>query len=113
MAQVSDGDLADATAAFATWRRTPPPERSVILHRAFELRHRDVDRLATLMVSENGTSLSDARGEAVYAAEFSQPAGALAVGLRRSPGTAGSGRGGTSEHHRSPRLGTPTGSEQG
>ncbi len=77
VAQVSDGDLADATAAvdaaeaaLVTWRRTAPRERSVVLHRAFELMHRDVDRLAALIVSENGKSLADARGEVVYAAEF-------------------------------------------
>ncbi|MDR6118603.1 succinate-semialdehyde dehydrogenase/glutarate-semialdehyde dehydrogenase [Aeromicrobium sp. SORGH_AS981] len=77
VAQVSDGDLADATAAvdaaeaaLVTWRRTAPRERSVVLHRAFELMHRDVDRLAALIVRENGKSLADARDEVVYAAEF-------------------------------------------
>ncbi|RYY47956.1 MAG: NAD-dependent succinate-semialdehyde dehydrogenase [Actinomycetales bacterium] len=77
VAQVSDGDLGDATAAvdaaadaFVAWRRTSPRERSVALHRAFELMIRDTDRLADLIVSENGKSVTDARGEVVYAAEF-------------------------------------------
>lgn len=77
VAQVADGDLADATAAvdaaesaLAAWRRTPPRERSVVLQRAFELMLRDADHLAALIVGENGKSLADARGEVVYAAEF-------------------------------------------
>jgi succinate-semialdehyde dehydrogenase/glutarate-semialdehyde dehydrogenase len=77
LARVADGDLADATdavdaaeAALASWRRTSPRERSVVLHRAFELMHRDVERLTGLVVAENGKSVADARGEVVYAAEF-------------------------------------------
>ncbi len=77
VAQVADADRADATAAvaaadeaFAAWRLVAPRERSEILRRAFELMHRDVDELAALICAENGKSLTDAKGEVVYAAEF-------------------------------------------
>ncbi len=77
VAQVSDGDVADAVAAvdaadaaFEGWRRTPPRERSEILMRAFHLMRDDADRIAELIVAENGKSLADARSEVVYAAEF-------------------------------------------
>ncbi|TCI97517.1 NAD-dependent succinate-semialdehyde dehydrogenase [Aeromicrobium sp. IC_218] len=77
VAQVADGDRADATAAveaadaaFASWRHVAPRERSEILRRAFDLMHRDVDELAALICAENGKSLTDAKGEVVYAAEF-------------------------------------------
>ena len=77
VAQVADGDTADATAAveaanaaLARWRLTPDRERSEMLHRTFDLMMRDQHELAELIVDENGKSRTDARAEVAYAAEF-------------------------------------------
>ena len=75
VAQVADGDTADATAAveaanaaLASWRLTPGRERSEMLHRTFDLMMRDQHELAELIVDENGKSRTDARAEVAYAA---------------------------------------------
>ena len=48
----------------------PPRQRSEILRRTYELMMRDTDELAAMICAENGKSLTDARGEVTYAAEF-------------------------------------------
>lgn len=77
LAAVADGGVADATAAVAAahdagpgWRRTPPRGRSDVLRRAHELMLRDADRLAWLVMAENGKPEADARAEIGYAADF-------------------------------------------
>ncbi len=77
LAHVGDADVADAEAAvdaaataFESWQSVAPRERSEILRRAWELMIRDTEPLAELMSAENGKSLTDARGEVTYAAEF-------------------------------------------
>ncbi|MFG1955162.1 NAD-dependent succinate-semialdehyde dehydrogenase [Micromonospora sp. NPDC048830] len=77
LASVADGTTAAATAAVdaaasaqPAWAATPPRQRSEILYRAFEGMRRDAETLAALIAAENGKSLSDARAEAGYAAEF-------------------------------------------
>ncbi|AXT86326.1 NAD-dependent succinate-semialdehyde dehydrogenase [Aeromicrobium sp. A1-2] len=77
IARVANGDAADATAAvdaaataLPAWRALPPRQRSEMLRRTYELMVRDTDSLAELISAENGKSLSDARGEVTYAAEF-------------------------------------------
>ncbi|KQX74333.1 NAD-dependent succinate-semialdehyde dehydrogenase [Aeromicrobium sp. Root472D3] len=74
---VSDGSEADAVAAvdaaaaaLTTWRRVAPRERGEILRRTFELMIRDRDELGELIAAENGKSLTDAKGEVTYSAEF-------------------------------------------
>src|SRR5439155_1009757 len=62
--------VAAAHQAFRGWAARPPRERAEILRKAFELMIRDRDKLAELMVRENGKPLNEARGEVVYAAEF-------------------------------------------
>ncbi|HEY1940847.1 MAG TPA: NAD-dependent succinate-semialdehyde dehydrogenase [Roseiarcus sp.] len=52
------------------WAARPPRERGEILRRAFELMIERRERLARLIVAENGKALSEARGEVTYAAEF-------------------------------------------
>ena len=59
-----------AAEAFRPWARRPPRERAEILRKGFELMLRDREKLAELMVRENGKTLAEARGEVVYAAEF-------------------------------------------
>ena len=77
LATVADSDTADgdralaaATAAAPGWAATPPRERSVVLRRAFELMVENAGDLARLMSLEMGKSLTDAKGEVTYAAEF-------------------------------------------
>ena len=74
---VSNGGVADATAAvdaaataLASWRNVAPRERGEILRRTFELMIRDRDELGELIAAENGKSLTDAKGEVTYSAEF-------------------------------------------
>jgi succinate-semialdehyde dehydrogenase/glutarate-semialdehyde dehydrogenase len=61
-------DAADA--AFEPWAARKPRERAEILRKAFELLTREAERFAKLITLENGKSLSDARGEVAYSAEF-------------------------------------------
>jgi succinate-semialdehyde dehydrogenase/glutarate-semialdehyde dehydrogenase len=67
-------DVAAAVSAAATalpgWASTPPRERSEVLRRTFTLMIERKEELAFLMSLEMGKSLTDARGEVVYAAEF-------------------------------------------
>ncbi len=71
-ASVQDGLEAVAVAhqAFRGWAARPPRDRAEILRKAFELMMRDREKLAELMVRENGKTLAEARGEVAYAAEF-------------------------------------------
>jgi succinate-semialdehyde dehydrogenase/glutarate-semialdehyde dehydrogenase len=67
-------DLAAAIGAAATaqpgWAATAPRERAEVLRRTFGLMMARQDELAYLMALEMGKSLTDARGEVAYAAEF-------------------------------------------
>ena len=71
-ATVQDGLAAveSASQAFRAWAAKPPRERAEILRKTFELMIRDRDKLAELMVRENGKPLAEAVGEVNYAAEF-------------------------------------------
>jgi succinate-semialdehyde dehydrogenase/glutarate-semialdehyde dehydrogenase len=70
----ADSDVAAAVSAAATalpdWAATPPRERGEVLRRTFELMIEHKEDLAYLMSLEMGKSLTDSRGEVVYAAEF-------------------------------------------
>jgi succinate-semialdehyde dehydrogenase/glutarate-semialdehyde dehydrogenase len=77
IAEVASGSIDDATAAvdaasaaLGPWTAIAPRERGEILRRAFALMIERREELAALMVLENGKTLSDARGEVTYAAEF-------------------------------------------
>lgn len=59
-----------AHAMFPVWRAWAPRQRGEVLRRAFEIMIDEQDRLAELMVRENGKVLGDAKAEVVYAAEF-------------------------------------------
>ena len=74
---VSDGSPVEATAAvdaaaaaLPAWAATPPRERSEMLRRTWEYMVRDIDEITQLIALENGKSLTDAKGEVTYAAEF-------------------------------------------
>ncbi|GAA2898162.1 NAD-dependent succinate-semialdehyde dehydrogenase [Pseudonocardia halophobica] len=59
-----------AVAAQAGWAAVPARKRGEILRRAHEALLADTERLATIMTLEMGKSLTEARGEVRYAAEF-------------------------------------------
>lgn len=59
-----------AHAAAAGWAATPPRARGEVLRRAYEIMVARKDELARLITLESGKALAEARGEAVYAAEF-------------------------------------------
>lgn len=59
-----------AHAAFSGWRATPAKNRAQLLRRWFALILAHRDDLATIMVSEQGKPLAEARGEIDYAASF-------------------------------------------
>jgi succinate-semialdehyde dehydrogenase/glutarate-semialdehyde dehydrogenase len=69
---VEDAEAAVAAAALALpgWAAHTPRSRGEILRRAFELIMAQQEPLARLITRENGKSLSDARAEMAYAAEF-------------------------------------------
>ncbi|UUZ66476.1 NAD-dependent succinate-semialdehyde dehydrogenase (plasmid) [Polaromonas sp. P1-6] len=71
-ASVEEGLAAVNAAAKAApaWAATAPRARAEILRKAFELMSARIDSFAQLISLENGKALSDARGEALYAAEF-------------------------------------------
>jgi succinate-semialdehyde dehydrogenase/glutarate-semialdehyde dehydrogenase len=95
---VSDGGVADATAAvdaaasaLTSWRAVPPRERGEILRTTFELMIRDRDELGALIAAENGKSLTDAKGEVTYSAEFFRWFAEEAVRMGGDYGTAPAG----------------------
>jgi succinate-semialdehyde dehydrogenase/glutarate-semialdehyde dehydrogenase len=67
-------DVAAAVSAAAdalpAWAATAPRERGEVLRKTFELMIAAKEELAHLMSLEMGKSITDARGEVVYAAEF-------------------------------------------
>jgi succinate-semialdehyde dehydrogenase/glutarate-semialdehyde dehydrogenase len=77
LCEVADATPADAmkaldaaVAAQAEWAASPPNERSEILYRAFTALSDRADELALLMTLEMGKSVTEAKGEIAYAAEF-------------------------------------------
>ena len=71
-ARPADGEraLAAAADAQAEWRATEPRTRGEILRSAFELLTERADDFARLMTLEMGKTLTEARGEVTYGAEF-------------------------------------------
>jgi succinate-semialdehyde dehydrogenase/glutarate-semialdehyde dehydrogenase len=65
-----DRAIGAAAAAQRPWAATAPRERAEVLRKAFELMIAQREELAYLMALEMGKSLTDARGEVSYAAEF-------------------------------------------
>ncbi|HTJ56305.1 MAG TPA: NAD-dependent succinate-semialdehyde dehydrogenase [Devosiaceae bacterium] len=71
-ATVEDGLAAVAAAhdAGPAWAATPPRQRGEILRKCFALMTERSEYFARLISLENGKALPDARGEAIYSAEF-------------------------------------------
>jgi succinate-semialdehyde dehydrogenase / glutarate-semialdehyde dehydrogenase len=77
LAEVADAAPADALeavaaahAAAAGWAARAPRDRAEVLRRGFELMRAREDEIARTITAEMGKPLSEARGEAAYAAEF-------------------------------------------
>ncbi len=74
VARAGDDDVAraveSAAAAGPGWAATAPRERGEVLRKAFELMISRREEIAYVMSLEMGKSLTDARGEVTYAAEF-------------------------------------------
>lgn len=77
LASVANATVDDAVAAVdaahaaaSGWSSTPPRERGEVLRRAYEIMVARKDELARLITLESGKALAEARGEALYAAEF-------------------------------------------
>jgi succinate-semialdehyde dehydrogenase/glutarate-semialdehyde dehydrogenase len=92
-AGVDDVQRAVGVAADAQreWAATAPRERGEVLRRAFEAMLAHKEELAFLMSLEMGKSLTDARGEVSYAAEFFRWFGEEAVRIDGALRTAPSG----------------------
>jgi malonate-semialdehyde dehydrogenase (acetylating)/methylmalonate-semialdehyde dehydrogenase len=72
-----------ATAAFATWSRTPAPKRASVLFRYRDLLEVHFEELSRLIVRENGKTMEEARGDVrrgVEVVEFACGIGHLSKG---------------------------------
>ncbi|HWJ69217.1 MAG TPA: NAD-dependent succinate-semialdehyde dehydrogenase [Sphingobium sp.] len=77
LTSVADGSIEDGISAVDAaeraapgWAATPPRSRAEILRKCYEGMITNIDWLTHLISLENGKSLTDARGEVLYAAEF-------------------------------------------
>lgn len=98
IASVANATVADAIKAVdaayeagAAWAATAPRVRGEILRKAFELMVARADWFAELISLENGKALGDAKGEALYAAEFFRWYAEEAVRITGEIGTAPGG----------------------
>ncbi|MFL2835938.1 MAG: NAD-dependent succinate-semialdehyde dehydrogenase [Hyphomicrobiales bacterium] len=71
-AEVEDAKKAinAAEIAFESWAKVSPRDKSVILRKAYELFMDKIEHFAELITLENGKAYGDAKGEALYSAEF-------------------------------------------
>ncbi|HLR14242.1 MAG TPA: NAD-dependent succinate-semialdehyde dehydrogenase [Bacillota bacterium] len=58
-----------ATDAFPSWSQMTGRERSKVLYKSYELMIEDADRLATILTTEQGKPLAEAKGEVLGAAQ--------------------------------------------
>ncbi|PTD09389.1 Succinate-semialdehyde dehydrogenase [NADP(+)] [Fusarium culmorum] len=66
----TEAAIAAADAAYKTYRKTPARQRARYLRRWYDLMMENADDIARLITLENGKVWSDAKTEAVYAANF-------------------------------------------
>jgi succinate-semialdehyde dehydrogenase/glutarate-semialdehyde dehydrogenase len=62
--------IAAASAAYPAWRAKSGKERAAVLRAWFNLLMANADDLATIMVTEQGKPLAEAKGEVAYGASF-------------------------------------------
>ena len=59
-----------ANEAFKLWRKKTPAERGELVYKWYELMVAHTDELATIMTTEQGKPLAEAKGEIAYAASY-------------------------------------------
>ncbi len=59
-----------ANDAFKLWRKKTPAERGELVRKWYELMVEHTDELATIMTTEQGKPLAEAKGEIAYAASY-------------------------------------------
>lgn len=59
-----------ANVAFKTWRKKTPSERGELVRKWYDLMVANTDKLATIMTTEQGKPLAEAKGEIAYAASY-------------------------------------------
>jgi len=69
-AQELEAAIAAAAACFETWRQKSYAERAVIIGKAAELMHKNVEPLARTMTQEMGKRISEARGEVEFSSRI-------------------------------------------
>lgn len=106
IAEVAVATPDDATAACEAadvaqraWATVAPRDKAEILRRCWELMMEHQDELASLIVTEEGKPLADARGEVAYAAEFFRWNSEEAVRIRGSLSVAPAGANRIIVHH--------------
>jgi succinate-semialdehyde dehydrogenase/glutarate-semialdehyde dehydrogenase len=96
VANANETDLEKAltAAAFAQpiWAKTAPRVRAEVLRKAYELMIQQADEIALVMSLENGKTITDAKAETLYAAEFFRWFSEEAVRIDGSFRTAPSGQ---------------------
>jgi len=77
IASVSSAEIEDAKkaidaaeVAFESWSKVSPRDKSVVLRKAYELFMDRIEDFAKIITLENGKAYGDAKGEALYSAEF-------------------------------------------
>jgi succinate-semialdehyde dehydrogenase/glutarate-semialdehyde dehydrogenase len=68
--QEIEGVVAAAAAAQKPWAKKAAPERAAVLEKWYALILQNADDLATILTTEQGKPLAEARGEILYAASF-------------------------------------------
>lgn len=69
-AEEISGAIDEAERAWLPWQKKTAKQRAALLRAWYELMIQNQDDIAVLMTTEQGKPLSEARGEAVYAASF-------------------------------------------
>lgn len=99
LAQVADGDASDGSAALTaadraqdSWAEVAPRDRAILLASAFDLVLKNTEAFSALITAEMGKSLTEARGEVAYGAEFLRWFAEEAVRIDGRTGTLPSGR---------------------
>ncbi|GGF60237.1 NAD-dependent succinate-semialdehyde dehydrogenase [Alteromonas lipolytica] len=59
-----------ANEAFKSWRKKTPSERGELVRKWYDLMVENTDKLATIMTTEQGKPLAEAKGEIAYAASY-------------------------------------------
>ncbi|MEQ5805933.1 NAD-dependent succinate-semialdehyde dehydrogenase [Alteromonas sp. NFXS44] len=67
--QVNDA-ITSASEAWKTWKKVPASTRGDIVRKWYELIVKHTDELATIMTTEQGKPLAEAKGEIAYAASY-------------------------------------------